>query len=127
MSLVRHAALVLGTVGVTLSALALGLPLSGPQRSAIVYGAVVAALNAIAAHALVRFADGRSTRVFLGAVLGGMAGRVALMLAAVAAGVLVLELPRLPLVFSLLGHFLAFLVLELALQQRAPRSAEAAR
>jgi hypothetical protein len=127
MSLIRHAAVVLGMVGVTLSALALGLPLAGPQRTAVVYGAMVAALNAIVAHALVRFAEGRSTRVFLGVVLGGMAGRVALMLAAVVAGVLVLELPRLPLVFSLLGHFLAFLALELVLQQRAPGSAELAR
>jgi len=47
----------------------------------------------------------------LGAVLGGMVGRVALMLGAVVVGILGLGLPRLPLVASLLGYFMLFLVL----------------
>jgi branched-subunit amino acid ABC-type transport system permease component len=75
-------------------------------------------LNTLAAHALVLWSERRSTKVFLGAVLGGMAGRMALMLAAVVVGVLGLGLPRLPLVASLLGYFVLFLVLELTLQHR---------
>ena len=43
---------------------------------------------------------------------------MAVMLAAVLAGVLVLGLPRLPLVVSLLGYFVVFLGLELTLQHR---------
>src|SRR3990172_6003389 len=58
--------------------------------------------------------------------LGGMVGRMALMLAAVLVGVLVLGLPRLPLVVSLLAYFALFLAMELAVQhQHARRSAEA--
>ena len=79
---------------------------------------MLATLNTLAAHALVLWSERRSTKVFLGAVLGGMAGRMALMLAAVVVGVLGLGLPRLPLVASLLGYFMLFLVLELTLQHR---------
>jgi hypothetical protein len=43
---------------------------------------------------------------------------MALMLGSVVAGVLVLGLPRLPLVASLLGYFMVFLVLELTLTHR---------
>jgi hypothetical protein len=102
----------------TLSALALVLPSEPLVRSAVVFGCVLAALNTVAAHALVAWSERRSTKVFLGAVLGGMVGRMALMLGSVVAGVLVLGLPRLPLVASLLGYFMLFLVLELTLQHR---------
>ncbi len=43
---------------------------------------------------------------------------MALMLGAVLVGVLVLGLPRLPLVVSLLGYFVLFMILELTLQHR---------
>ncbi len=118
MSLPKYATLVVLIVAATLAAAALVLPPEASVRSAAVFGGVLAALNTIAAHALVAWSEGRSTKVFLGAVLGGMAGRMALMLGAVVVGVLGLGLPRLPLVASLLGHFMLFLVLELTLQHR---------
>ncbi len=73
----------------------------------------------MAAHALVRWSSRRSTNVFLGAVLGGMVGRMALMLAAVVAGILVLKLPKVPLAASLLSYFVLFLVMELSILHRS--------
>jgi hypothetical protein len=92
----------------------------GPTRSASAFGAGLALVNTIAAHALVRWSTGRSTQAFLGAVLGGMIGRMGLMLAAVIAGVVWLGLPRLPLVGTLLPYFVLFLVVELSVLHREP-------
>jgi hypothetical protein len=82
-------------------------------RWATLYGAVLAALNTLLAYALVLWTAGRSTNTFLGAVLGGMVGRMGLMLLAVVAGVLALDLPKVPLAVSLLSFFVVFLVMEL--------------
>ena len=117
MSLQRYSILVALVTAATLPVVALVLPSGTPVR-AIAFGALLATLNTLAAHALVIWSERRSTKAFLGAVLGGMAGRMALMLAAVVVGVLGLGLPRLPLVASLLGYFMLFLVLELTLQHR---------
>ena len=66
---------------------------------------MLAILNTLVAHALVSGRSAVRPRSFFGAVLGGMVGRMAVMLAAVIAGVLLLGLPRLPLVVSLLAYF----------------------
>jgi hypothetical protein len=79
---------------------------------------VLAALNTVGAYALVLWSSRRSTNVFLGAVLGGMVGRMALLLAAVVLSVLALGLPKLPLALSLLAYFVVFLVIELAVLHR---------
>jgi hypothetical protein len=84
------------------------------------YGAGLAALNTIVAYALVIWSQGRSTRAFMGAVLGGMLGRMAFLLAAVVVGIGVWELKRIPLVMALLSYFVFFLVLELGVLQRRP-------
>jgi hypothetical protein len=117
-SLQRYSILVLAVAAVTLAVAWALVPSEAPVRTAMAFGAALAALNTLAAHALVEWSERRSTKVFLGAVLGGMVGRMALMLGAVVVGVLVLELPRLPLVVSLLGYFALFLMLELRLQHR---------
>jgi len=109
----RYALVVLVLVGGTLALLSTLLPLDAPTRWAAVYGGALAAANALVAYFLVVWSEGRSTAVFLRAVLGGMAGRMALMLAAVMAAVLLLDLPKVPLVASLLGYFVVLLVLEL--------------
>ncbi|HKZ33422.1 MAG TPA: hypothetical protein VJ648_13815 [Vicinamibacteria bacterium] len=126
MSLFKYSILVLAVAGTTLLAAALVVPAGTPVLTAVAFGAALATLNTLAAHALVTWSERRSTKLFLGAVLGGMVGRMALMLAAVLVGVLVLGLPRLPLVVSLLAYFALFLAMELAVQhQHARRSAEA--
>jgi hypothetical protein len=93
MSLSRYAILVLFTAAATLAVVGLLAPGAAPVRGAILFGAL----------------------------LGGMIGRMALMLAAVVAGVLLLGLPRLPLVIALLSYFTLFLVMELTVQHRHAR------
>jgi len=126
-SLQRYSILVALVAGTTLAAAGFVLPSQGRVRDAFAFGALLACLNTVAAHALTAWSEGRSTRALLGAVLGGMAGRMALVLGALVAGVLVLDLPRLPLVVSLLGHFTLFLALELTLQHRRASRVAASR
>ncbi len=128
MSLIRYSVLVLG-IALATFALAWAAALrraDGPTRWAAAFGASVAVANTIAAHALVRWSLRRSTNAFLGAVLGGMVGRMGLMLGAVVAGVLWLGLPKLPLVGFLLPYFVLFLVLELAILSRQTGGVSAA-
>jgi hypothetical protein len=119
-SLGRYSILVLGVVAVTLG-LAWPLVLRRCDSSAlqaVALGLTIALLNTLAAHGLVRWSAGRSTRAFLRAVLGGTVARVALMLAALLAGMLLLELPRVPLALSLLFYFVVFLTMELLITHR---------
>ena len=121
MSLSRYSILVLFTAAASLAVVGLVAPAEAPARAAILFGALLATLNTLVSHGLVAWSEGRSTQAFFGAVLGGMLGRMALMLAAVVAGVLLLGLPRLPLVIALLSYFTLFLVMELTVQHRQIR------
>ena len=127
MTLGKYAILVLAAVATLLAALWPLLPVDRAGRSAVVAGGALAALNTILAYFLVLWSAGRSTNVFLGAVLGGMVGRMALMLAAVVTGLLVFELPALPFAISLLAFFVLFLVLELTILHRRTGEAVGAR
>ncbi len=130
MSLGNYSILVLAVVLATLGPLwPLALRrLDAPARWAVAFGGTIAVLNAIAAYALVRWSTSRPTVAFLRAVLGGMVLRIAVMLAALAAGLLLLGLPQLPLAAALLGYFILFLALELlVLQRRAALPTGAAR
>ena len=118
MSLGKYAILVLAAVTMLVAAVWPLLPADPAGRSAVLAGAALAALNTILAYFLVLWSAGRSTNVFLGAVLGGMVGRMALMLAAVATGILFFELPKAPFAISLLAFFVLFLVLELTILHR---------
>jgi hypothetical protein len=115
LTLGRYAGTVAVVVGGTL---ALAWPLLDGARPAVGYGAALAAANTLAAYLLASWAFPRSNTVFLGAVLGGMVGRMGLMLLAVAAGVLLLGLPKGPLAVSVLAYFVVFLVFELAVLHR---------
>lgn len=120
MTLGKYTMLVLG---VAAAAAAMAFPLvlrrlDGASRAAVAYGATLAVLNTLAAHALVVWSQRRSTQAFLRAVLGGMLGRLALVLAAVVAGILVLGLPKVPLALALLSLFVVFLIMELMILHR---------
>jgi hypothetical protein len=122
-TLARHALIVAAVLAVTLigGGLLAGGRVSAAAAEAAVFGATVAAANAILAHVLVLRTAGRPASVFLKLVIGGMAGRIALVLGAVAVAVGVLSLPGLPLVLSLIGHFAVFLGLEIvSLNAMAP-------
>ena len=115
-------AILMGTLGL---AWPLGLRgLDSRARWAALAGGVLAVVNTLAAYGLVLWSAGRSTNAFMGAVLGGMVGRMGLMLLAVVAGVLALGLPKVPLAISLLSYFVLFLGVELAiLHKRVPAGA----
>jgi hypothetical protein len=96
-------------------------------RWAALLGGVLAAINTLVAYGLASWSLGRSTNAFLGAVLGGMVGRMGVMLIAVVAAVLALGLPKIPLAISLLSYFVVFLVMELALLHKQTSPGVAAR
>jgi hypothetical protein len=87
-------------------------------RRAALVGAALAVANTVAAYGLVRWSGGRPVNTFMTAVLGGMLGRMAVMLGAVLAAVLLLDLPEVPLAVSLLSYFVIFLVVELRIVHR---------
>jgi hypothetical protein len=116
----RYAGIVGAVVAVTLAALVLGLGgrLAAADVTAVLIGSGIAAANSVAAYWLVVWSAGRSNVWFFRAILGGMLARMTVMLAAVVAGILIVGLPHLPLVFSLLAYFVALLVFELAVVSR---------
>ena len=116
MTLARYTAVVLGAVGASLCA---AWPmLAAEARPAVLTGALLAAVNTVCAYFLALWSAGRSNNAFFVAVLGGMLARMTVLLGAVLVGVLVAGLPKLPLTFSILAYFVAFLVLELAVISR---------
>ena len=123
MTLARYTAVVLGAVGASLCA---AWPTLSPEaRPAVLTGALLAALNTVCAYFLALWSAGRSNNAFFVAVLGGMAARMTVLLGSVLVGVLFVGLPKLPLTFSILAYFVAFLVLELAVLSRRPTGARA--
>ena len=124
MSLGRYASIVAAVLGGSLGGLVLlfGARVDPETRNAILLGALLAAANTLLAYFLTVWSQPRSTQTFLAAVLGGMVGRMGLLLAAVVAAVLVLGLPKVPLAVSLLGYFVVFLVFELTLLHRRTSS-----
>ncbi|HWW91961.1 MAG TPA: hypothetical protein VN375_01245 [Vicinamibacteria bacterium] len=122
MSLGRYTLVVLALLGAGLGATWVPLlkGLEPRARGAAFLGGALAALNAITAYSLVLWSASRPTGAFMKAILGGMVGRMAFLLAAVILAVLGLGLPSVPLAVSLLAYFVLFLVLELAvLHKRA--------
>ena len=123
MTLARYTAVVMGAVGASLCA---AWPLLAAEaRPAVLTGALLAALNTVCAYFLALWSAGRSNNAFFTAVLGGMLARMTVLLGALLVGVLLVGLPKLPLTFSLLAYFVAFLVLELAVVSRRPTGASA--
>jgi len=119
-SVARYTATVAIVVASSVGAVVLALRdrLGLADVTAVVVGAVLALANSVAAYGLVSWSAERSTAWFFRAILGGMLARMTFMLAAVVVGILFLDLPRLPLVFSLLAYFVALLVFEVAVVAR---------
>jgi hypothetical protein len=115
-TLKRYALIVLGAVAATLAAAWPALP--AQTRPAVLCGAALAACNTVLAYVIAVWSMRRSPNVFLGMVLGGMVGRMGLMLGAFVACVMALGLPSLPLAVAVLAYFVAFLVFELTVLHR---------
>lgn len=116
----RYALVVLGVVAATLAVAWPFVP--AEARAAVLLGAALAAANTIAAFVLAVWSMGRSPNVFLGAVLGGMVARMALMLSAFAVAAKGFGVPAVPLAVSVLSYFVAFLVFELLVLHRRTSS-----
>lgn len=126
MSFGKYGLVVAGVLGGSWLALWPLLGGASGVREAALLGSALAAANTLAAYGIVLWSARRSTQVFLGAVLGGMLGRMGLMLGAVVAAILLLEVPKLPFTIAVLAYFVVFLVLELAvLHKRTSLGAEA--
>jgi hypothetical protein len=130
-SLARYAGFVTGVVLATLGLVFVAFRhrLAAGAFAGMALGAGLAAANTLAAYGLVRWAEKRSTNTFMGAVLGGMVGRMGVMLAGVVGAVVLLGVPKVPLALSLLSYFVFFLVFEIAVlqKQRPGAPAEAGR
>jgi hypothetical protein len=120
----RYSVLVFGFSAATLLVLFLTNVVATRDRSAFLFGNGIATINAILAYALVVLSSRRSAKALMICVLGGMLGRMTLMLAAVFLAATWLALAAVPLVLSLLGYFILFLAFELAvLHKRASERA----
>lgn len=119
MSFARYAQVVTAVAVVSLALLwPLAAALGAGGWAAAAGGAALAVLNTLAAYGLVRWSEGRPTSLFFRAILGGMLVRMALLLAAVAVALRGARLPAVPFVVSLLGHFVAYLILETVVVSR---------
>ena len=120
MSFARYAQVAVAVAGTSLVLLwPLAPRLGAGGWTAAAWGAALAFLNSLAAYRLVLWSRYRSTAAFFRAILGGMLGRMALLLAAVAVALRAAALSPAPFVVSLLGHFVVLLVLETAVVSRA--------
>lgn len=79
---------------------------------ALLLGSVIATLNALTSHALAVRAQRASTGQALRLVLGGMTVRLVVVLGLLATGLGIFNLPAIPLLAALLGHFVLFLGVE---------------
>jgi hypothetical protein len=120
-SLTRYATVVSAVVILLFGAavLVFGEGLDAAARSAVLLAGLLAGANAVTAYFLATWAAAtRSNALFMQAILGGMLGRMVVLLAAVVLAIVVFELPRVPLIASLLTHFVVFLILEVAVLSR---------
>lgn len=120
MTFARYAVAVIVVVAVSFAILwpMLSAGFGERARGAAMLGGLLAAANTLLAYALVLWSERRSTKVFMSAVLGGMLGRMVLLLAAVVALVSWLGLPKVPLAAGLLSYFAIFLIFEIAVLHR---------
>jgi hypothetical protein len=127
-SLTRYATIVMAVeLLLFLGALAVfGDALDALGRAGVLLGGFLAGANALGAYLLATWgASARSNVVFMQAILGGMLGRMFILLGAVTVAIL-LGMPKAPLIASLLVHYVIFLVLEVvALTRRLSAPSEA--
>ena len=85
---------------------------------AVTAGALLSLLNVLAGYAAIEYSFDKSYTTFLKAVLGGMGVRLLVMLGCFVVMIEVLRFPVLPLVLSLFGFYLIYLILEVMFIQK---------
>ena len=109
-------------VVVILSALLSAYPLfafaSAEVVRACVAGVLISLANVLAGYAAIEYSIDKSYTVFLKAVLGGMGVRMLVMLGVLLILIKVFHFQALPLVVSLMGFYILFLILEVMFMQK---------
>ena len=129
MSFTRYLLIVAAVLAGSAALFALVLPgrIEPASQRAAAFGALLAALNTVLAHALLCWSRGRTLKAYLIAVLGGIAARMALVLGLLLVGLSALQLRPLPIVVSLLGYYAVFQVLEFRSLKTTPLARAEAR
>ncbi len=85
---------------------------------ACIAGLTISVANVLAGYAAIEYSINKSYMVFLKAVLGGMGVRMLVMLGALLILIKVFQFQALPLVGSLMGFYILFLILEILFMQK---------
>ena len=85
---------------------------------ACIAGVAISVANVLAGYAAIEYSIDKSYTVFLKAVLGGMGLRMLAMLGALLMLIEVFHFHAAPLVFSLMGFYVLFLILEVMFMQK---------
>ncbi|GEM_PF-623558 len=85
---------------------------------AYIAGVMISVANVLAGYAAIEYSIDKSYTVFLKAVLGGMGLRMLGMLTALMVLIEVFHFQAVPLVISLMGYYVLFLILEVMFMQK---------
>jgi hypothetical protein len=85
---------------------------------ACIAGVTISVANVLAGYAAIEYSIDRSYTVFLKAVLGGMGLRMLVMLGTLMMLIEVFHFQAVPLVVSLMGFYILFLILEILFMQK---------
>jgi hypothetical protein len=85
---------------------------------ACIAGVIISLANVLAGYAAIEYSIDKSYTIFLKAVLGGMGVRMLVMLAAIMILIETFHFQALPLVGSLMGFYVLFLILEVIFMQK---------
>jgi len=85
---------------------------------AFIAGVMISVANVLAGYAAIEYSIDKSYTVFLKAVLGGMGLRMLGMLTALMVLIEVFHFQAVPLVISLMGYYVLFLILEVMFMQK---------
>jgi hypothetical protein len=105
-------------VGAALAAYPLFAHGSAEVIRAVVAGALLSLVNVLAGYAAIEYSFNKSYTTFLKAVLGGMGVRLLVMLGCFVVMIEVLRFRVVPLVASLFGFYLIYLILEVMFIQK---------
>ena len=85
---------------------------------ACIAGVLISLANVLAGYAAIEYSIDKSYTTFLKAVLGGMGVRMVVMLGALLILIMMFHFQAVPLVVSLMGYYILFLILEVLFMQK---------
>ncbi|MGA7159888.1 MAG: hypothetical protein WBZ48_02730 [Bacteroidota bacterium] len=85
---------------------------------ACIAGVIISLANVLAGYAAIEYSINKSYTIFLKAVLGGMGVRMVAMLGALLILIMMFHFQAVPLIVSLMGYYILFLILEVFFMQK---------